>query len=454
MSNAGRCREIIQDIVANRSFCIYPWVHLFAEPDGTVKLCCASEPEDFRDADGRDLSLQHHSLHEVWNSEAFKQVRQKMIRGERIAACEHCYHEEKLGDVSYRLRANQDWLREDPENERWRQRVVDSMTNGFEVNELPIYYDLRLGNHCNLKCRMCTPMYSSLIARDPVHSRWEYEWGGVEIPPASDRKSRLGKTWSNAVLEDEILANIDDVRMFYFAGGEPLIDASVSKLLDRLIEAGVAHQITLLFSSNITVLQPAFLNKLEQFRSVTFVISIDGYGADYEYIRFPAKWQTIDRNLRTLAQHKTFFSLVVATVQIYNLFGLIPLFKYCEDLQVPFSVSPVYSPPYLSVRTLPASVKQTAIEQLQHYLDTVPIASLKYIDMPIMQALIGELSLEPELPDDEGLWEFMRFTNDLDITRGQDFRSSFPELYQLWVESGLKWTSATAYAPQPRASDP
>jgi hypothetical protein len=34
-----------------------------------------------------------------------------------------------------------------------------------------MYFDLRLGNICNLKCTACKPLYSSQIEHDPMHSK-------------------------------------------------------------------------------------------------------------------------------------------------------------------------------------------------------------------------------------------------------------------------------------------
>ena len=41
----------------------------------------------------------------------------------------------------------------------------------------PLYFDLRLGNICNLKCTACKPLYSSQIERDPVHAPWIVDAG-------------------------------------------------------------------------------------------------------------------------------------------------------------------------------------------------------------------------------------------------------------------------------------
>ena len=44
------------------------------------------------------------------------------------------------------------------------------------------------------------------------------------------------------------------------------------------------------------------------------------------------------------------------------------------------------------------------------------------------------------------LREFMLFTNDLDVTRGQSFRSTHGELLELITQTGFRWTDETLHA--------
>jgi hypothetical protein len=44
---------------------------------------------------------------------------------------------------------------------------------------------------------------------------------------------------------------------------------------------------------------------------------------------------------------------------------------------------------------------------------------------------------------------FVKFTNDLDVSRGQDFRALYGELIKGFAADGLEWTDETAYAKRP-----
>src|SRR5262249_14643706 len=82
--------------------------------------------------------------------------------------------------------------------------LLESSRRQDHAAPAPIYYQLMPGNLCNLKCRMCVPMYSSQIERDPVHRQWaplflehlgrpplDWTTGGVAVAPHPVRDVRL-----------------------------------------------------------------------------------------------------------------------------------------------------------------------------------------------------------------------------------------------------------------------
>jgi hypothetical protein len=149
-------------------FCILPWIHLAMLPDNTARLCCVAN-DCIREGDV-PLSPQTHSLEEIWNSDHLRKVRRHLATGRGVAECAHCYQVERLGGESRRLQMNARWLAElGPLADAL---VEESRRNDYALVDRPLYYQLMPGNLCNLKCRMCFPLFSSQIEHDPVHSRW------------------------------------------------------------------------------------------------------------------------------------------------------------------------------------------------------------------------------------------------------------------------------------------
>ena len=68
----------------SKTFCPYPWIHLMTQPMGTTSWCCISR-EQFLKEDGTMFDLnQGDDIGDIWNSEHMKQIREKMLNGERL----------------------------------------------------------------------------------------------------------------------------------------------------------------------------------------------------------------------------------------------------------------------------------------------------------------------------------------------------------------------------------
>ena len=87
-------------LIESESFCMLPWMHLHAYPDGRAYPCCfAFDPYPVG-----DLNIQ--SLKEVFNGEKMKEMRLKMLNNKKSRECIKCYDQEKSGFFSLRLSSN------------------------------------------------------------------------------------------------------------------------------------------------------------------------------------------------------------------------------------------------------------------------------------------------------------------------------------------------------------
>ena len=134
----------------SKTFCVYPWVHQMVETNGDVKLCCIAESPTLKES-GQHMNINKHKLSELWNDPYMQSVRQRMLDGKQVKDCGQCMRKEREGEKSMRQIINPGWQ-------------VDN-ANLF-VKTLPKYLDLRFGNLCNLRCRMCTGMYSSELGQE------------------------------------------------------------------------------------------------------------------------------------------------------------------------------------------------------------------------------------------------------------------------------------------------
>ena len=123
-------------------------MNLEARTDGTMAVCCIMQ-ESAKKEDGTEYNLANgDTLSDVKNSKWLKDLQNKFSNNEKIEACKNCWHEEEAGIQSKRLRENLYW--------------GENFTPGVKA------LDLKLGNICNSKCRICSSFASSLWAAEEI----------------------------------------------------------------------------------------------------------------------------------------------------------------------------------------------------------------------------------------------------------------------------------------------
>ena len=228
------------------------------------------------------------------------------------------------------------------------------------------YVDLRLGNLCNLKCRMCNP-YSSSI--------WAKEWNKVvtkEEQISQDEVTRLAqmdwptkdKTWDNI---KEIMPSVE---MIYFTGGEPTLTLQQMSLLEYCIDNNYTN-VTLKYNTNLTNIPDKLVDYWQHFKQVKLNASVDAYGDLDRYIRYPSSWKKIDENLRRFKAMKNVRLEVHCTVQIYNILKLHELFDYLNPMRIPVYLNILNHPEQLNIRVLPEELKDKAALYLEKNYDIV-----------------------------------------------------------------------------------
>ena len=189
----------------------------------------------------------------------------------------------------------------------------------------PISADFRFGNLCNLRCQICNPHNSSQIERDAVLSKWR-DAKYVRM------KGRYQGEWYDAPeLEEEIAEFSSDIEFINLGGGEPSISRPVQKWLTRLIESGQAARIELRVQTNLTNVNPRFLDLVAQFWQPRIYLSIDGFGPLNDYLRYPSKWRIIERNadyLTELAKRSKMSIHLTPAIGAYNALSIVHLFEW------------------------------------------------------------------------------------------------------------------------------
>ncbi len=351
--------QITDPIESNPAFCILPWIHLSSTVDGVWGRCCFDATNDYEhyyeqaeepafllheDALGaaphsryaRDNPDRVFGLLEAFNSPNMRRTRLAMLAGQRPRACEFCYRRDDEGGQSHRKVMNREYRSQIDVAQLITATAVDG-----SLDQPPIFLDLRLGNTCSLACIMCA---------FPVSSRWgagrRPVWTTARIDPYREDRG----FWQT------LEAIAPNLRYLYLAGGEPFQQRDHITLLDLLIGADVADQISIRYNSNLMTLPPGVFDRLARFKKVVIAASCDGTGEVFERIRVGGRWSTFVRNLRHAAQHvEVLLDVSPQRDNISNLRELID-FATAEEISIRLE-NYIHFPQELSLRNLPIDAK-------------------------------------------------------------------------------------------------
>ena len=436
---------------ARDSFCVRLWQHMRIEASGEGRVCCAYRG-DLVTTDGATVATDQQSLMEIWNADTMRELRRAMVEGRRVAGCEPCYSVEARGGESIRTHDNLTWEQGRRNDRRLSidQMIDQAVDHDFRLPKLPETIEVETGNVCNLKCRMCNGRYSHRIAKDPVHG----QWNGSQWLQFDDRGTPViaGKTHRSetiGLLCDELAKDTaSQVKVLYFLGGEPFLIREIAQLVERLVAVGRSRQMSLLFTSNGSLV-PKWLSLAPQFRKIDLVISVDGHAEHYDYIRYPARWSKLANHLEVFKKSPNTSLLVRATIQINNVLNLTNLFRYLDAAGIAFTGYLLDYPHHLAVSALPASIRRLAAARLTEYAE----GDCRPEHRALVLSFVSQIESGDEAGNPDHLRDFMRFTNDLDASRGQSIHRTDPELVDLLEQAGVPWLHDTLHAPAASVSE-
>lgn len=304
----------------NNTFCVYPWINLHTNTDGRCKLCCHVYGEDYVKINGKDAVLGKDKFDNIWHGDYMSEVREKMISGIPVKECQRCYDHESKGLESSRQWANKTY-------------PVELTEEVFD----PTHLELRLGNHCNLKCNSCWSVSSDQIYKerkkilettqvpDWLAKQWNHEIKSVE---------RFDWSWYET---DEFRQFVDRVapylKRLYLTGGEPTLISANQYVLDKIVESG-NRSCHVAWTTNMTTWPNSFYDKLDFFDSSEVQMSIDGYEEHNQYIRYPTDWKKVEENFKKAQNLPLKVELKIYFVyQAWNVFDVKPLVKWIENNQ-------------------------------------------------------------------------------------------------------------------------
>lgn len=423
------------------TFCSSPWFHARITNDGDYEYCrWATQQQGLR----QNISQVHPM---TWFQQSMAPVRQAMIMGKSLPACDTCRTMESHNKVSGRqkqllktgvvLKDFTKTMLSSPWIGEWKSSLERNGVTDLYVQD----WQVDLGNFCNSACLFCSPKSSSRLASE--HLRL----GLISsLPP---------NTWCDdpALLDRFIdtLKQSPHVQYIHFIGGETVITPAFRTILRELIDTGLNKKLTIGFTTNLTVMDQEIVDLLSQFYQVNLGVSIECLDPANNYIRYGSnidqanrlldKWVAIGKERQWLIQIRT-------TPTILSIFRLTTIYDYAWDNQLAIeSCNFIVNPDFMRPAVLPSSYRVQARNKLQEWLDqknmnisSQQIINIRHPDfvhqqiLQDLQSYIQYLDEEPDLSD--LLPNLIRYLKIMENSRGNCVLDYLPEYEELFRSAG------------------
>ena len=340
-------------------FCAMKWLHqtLYLHT-GDNHSCYHPRPHHIPLV---EIEADPSALH---NTNFKKQARKEMLEGKRPSECYYC------------------WNIEDLKGDHISDRMIHSSSN-FAVDEIekiaelpwdapinPRYLEVSFGNGCNYRCGYCSPQASTLWMDEiKKHGNYDltYNQYGLDF---LDQGRYYGPKEENPYIEafwkwwPSLKKDLWTLRI---TGGEPLMNPGAMQFFD-LLEKEPAPQLEVSVNSNLGVSfnkidklaeRIKSLLKQEKIKSFSLFTSIEGWGAQAEYMRTGLKCDHWERNFIKAINEGTqvnimctFNVLCVATFQNF-LEKVIEWRKKYGKQALSFDTPYLKEPPHWMINILP-----------------------------------------------------------------------------------------------------
>ena len=299
--------------------------------------------------------------------------------------------------------------------------------------ELPVYLDIRFGNLCNLKCRMCTGLYSKKLGEE-LNEISQQDEAFRQI--AGDTAKVHDFDWYDDNFWNDLEKYLPRINLLYLTGGAPTLVEGNYNFLQGLIDKGYAKNISLVFNTNATNFQQRFLDTVSHFAHITFNLSIDGIKGVQEYIRYPSKWKAIEKNMFTLmdkikdSKHTQFNLVFTPTVNVLNVGSFDKLVNWAYHFatnnnlpKVQWNMEPIMlqGPQFQDMAWANKNYKQFALHNLNS-IDSNAYKTFKSLKQFVNKMKLTLLKIEDKLESKANNKQLHKWNTELDKHRGIDIK--------------------------------
>jgi hypothetical protein len=365
--------------------------------------------EEITDDNGNKYDLNTATLKEIYNSKYMQGLRQQFRAGEKPATCNRCWDEESAGRTSKRMHT--------------QVRLKELYPQVDFANDQPDqlwFIDLKLGNICNLKCRICGSWSSS---------KWAEE--ELAYSEKADKKQHIAYTWlkqgawprKSEVFWDNLKTLLPNIKYMEFTGGEPWMIQEHFELLKFAVDQGYGKNIDIHYNTNATQPATELVPLLSHLGRVDIAFSIDNVGPRFEYERYGADWAQANKIIDSVHGLKLTYPNITTqlcfTINVQNVYYLDELLAWADRKgfgDIYFNM--MHSPDHMSVQHMTPAAQELVLDKLKTTFWTTAHYQQE------INSLINFIEQGPGSDGSEFLFKMKR----TDQYREQNFADTHPEI--------------------------
>jgi len=292
----------------SKYFCIQPFYTMEYNIDNTKTPCCL-----LKDNPSPDI----------------EKIQQDLLNDIATPACQACWDLEDQGLESDRILQNRNF---DYQSNRDIKLIEQDCHEGKNsLQSVKIWTSRK----CNGACVVCDPYFSTT-------------WGSLK------QVSIENKTKSMDELNNIDWANLKQISLI---GGEPLYEPRNFNILQKLIDYNNTNCFVTMVTNGSVKLKESQINILSQLTNLNFCLSIDGIGPVHEYLRWPLKWNQLEKNIE-LYRSLNIDLCASYTISNMNIMYYNETVKWFKDNDIRYNHNIVHKPAWFNVNSLPQNIKE------------------------------------------------------------------------------------------------
>ena len=310
----------------SKVFCDMPFDHNYIHTNGKMRLCCTTVHDIPTDNQYNLFDAGKHGIDDYWNSNRMKEIRRQMIAGKKIRDCERCYRQEEQGVQSLRLTNGMSDFIKDTKIDGTYLKAATSM-------------QIQMGNICNLKCKMCSQMYSHMNGlelleigkEDPDWLHWVKQQG-ANVNNWTNELGIKQEWYKNKEFKLKMFEHISqNIVSLCVIGGEPTLIPEFYEMFEYCERQNTLGNKSVTLVTNLTNTNPKMTKWLPKLKEWRIWASVDGVAERTEYIRYPSQWKIILKSLdfyKNLTKESNGGITLSPAVQLLNVDQLDDIIKW------------------------------------------------------------------------------------------------------------------------------